>query len=79
MDRPARAFLMSFAPESGTASRTGWLGVIECTVLIPAVIMRRVRSLSRRGRIMCARAVVVHDPPETTVCRPGSNLWWLMP
>ena len=67
-----RFLRMSLSPAPGTASSTGWLLVTAWTVLMPAVIMLRVRSRASSGRIMCARAVVVQDAAETSLCLPGS-------
>ena len=74
-----RLLRRSVAPALGTASSTGCELVTACTVLMPAVIMLRVRSRSSSGRIMCASAVVVHDAAETSLCLAGSNSKWLMP
>ena len=69
----------SVAPALGTTSSTGCEGVTAWIVLIPAVIMSFVRSRSRRGRIMWASAVVVHDAADTTLCLAGSNSNSLIP
>ena len=63
----------SVAPALGTASSTGCELVTACTVLMPAVIMLRVRSRSSSGRIMWASAVVVQEAAETSLCFAGSN------
>ena len=67
-----RVLRRSLAPAVGTESITGWLAVDAWTVLMPAVIMWWVRSRMSRGRIMCARAVVVQDAADTSLCLPGS-------
>ena len=67
-----RVLRRSVAPAAGTVSRTGWLEVTACTVLMPAVIMLWVRSRISSGRSMWARAVVVQDAAETSLCLPGS-------
>ena len=69
-----RLLRRSVAPALGTASSTGCELVTACTVLIPAVIMLRVRSRSSSGRIMWASAVVVHDAAETSLCSGGVEL-----
>ena len=71
--RALRVLRRSVAPAPGTASSTGCELVAACTVLMPAVIMLRVRSRSSSGRSMWANAVVVHDAAETSLCLAGSN------
>ena len=71
--RALRVLRRSVAPAAGTASSTGCELVAACTVLMPAVIMLRVRSRSSSGRSMWASAVVVHDAAETSLCLAGSN------
>ncbi len=68
-----RVLRRSLAPAAGTASSAGCELVAACTVLMPAVIMLRVRSRSSSGRIMWASAVVVHDAADTSRCLAGSN------
>ena len=62
-----RLLRRSLAPAPGTASSTGCELVTACTVLMPAVIMSRVRSRSSSGRIMWASAVVVHEAADSTL------------
>ena len=74
-----RVLRRSLAPAPGTASSTCWVLVAACTVLMPAVIMCRVRSRSSSGRSMWARAVVVQEAPDTRTWRAGSKAYWLIP